>query len=398
MVYFILLKLIIVLGKKMIPSTSSNKNSKEIIYGMVSTLTELDPNIIEIRQPIEASNLLVKEITQNIEQLKKSNKLIKLGHLAVLENNLPSLKTQLDQSIQQIKSGKVDAEKLINDFNVVITTLNNVTKSLDENDPLKTDALSIVSLNNIKVKNIQNQIQNADHQIEMLERFSSITLYHLSETINSNKKDKDLPVVNEIQRVQNQIQNTLKKLSWCALALTVLSVYNFLASNYHIQYESVEKIAKPSTDTTLEVIPHIETILSIINGLSSFLMVMSLIAVVWGLFNSTRKGGTGERSSITFGLAVAVFAFFISFAFEAMLGSPKSVQYVEKASLVTIDFLNFGLIGTVVIFAILLGCVILGVKKFQESKQYKSLIEKLSSSKLEHTNTDHNQPTVAQEG
>ncbi|WP_411688760.1 hypothetical protein [Acinetobacter indicus] len=387
----------------MIPSTFNNIHNKQLIYGLVSTLTELDPNIIEIRQPIEESNLLVKEITQNIELLKTKNDLIKFGHLAVLEKNLPSLKSQLEGFIDDIKTGKLDAEKLVQDFNVVINTLTHATNVLEENDALKTDALSIVALNNIKVKNIQNQIKNADHQIEILERFNAITLYHLNDTINSNKKDKDMPVLVEIERVMAQVLNKMRRFKSAAFYLAILSGYNYLASNYHIAFERVERIANGSlstASTSSDFQSEIDTILSVIDAAGMVMMTLGSIFVFFTIFMMTqREGGSSNMfSTVIIAITTMMLGVAAPIVAKKMFGSSEQVQYIEKTSLFTFDFWNFGFTGTLIFFGLTVFCVIMAVMKHKEKKQFESLIQKLSDSESKSTNTDKHQSTLVQAG
>ena len=387
----------------MIPSTFNNIHNKQLIYGLVSTLTDLDPNIIEIRQPIEESNLLVKEITQNIELLKTKNDLIKFGHLAVLEKNLPSLKSQLERFIDDIKTGKLEAEKLVQDFNVVINTLTHATNVLEENDPLKTDALSIVALNNIKVKNIQNQIKNADHQIEILERFNAITLYHLNDTINSNKKDKDMPVLVEIERVMAQVLNKMRRFKSAAFYLAILSGYNYLASNYHIAFERVERIANGSlatVSTSSDFQSEIDTILSVIDAAGMVMMTLGSIFVFFSIFMMTqREGGSSNQfSNVIIGITIMMLGVAAPIVAEKMFGSSEQVQYIEKTSLFTFDFWNFGFTGNLIFFGLTVFCVIMAVMKHKEKKQFESLIQKLSDSESKSTNTDKHQSTLVQAG
>ncbi len=387
----------------MIPSTFNNIHNKQLIYGLVSTLTDLDPNIIEIRQPIEESNLLVKEITQNIELLKTKNDLIKFGHLAVLEKNLPSLKSQLERFIDDIKTGKLEAEKLVQDFNVVINTLTHATNVLEENDPLKTDALSIVALNNIKVKNIQNQIKNADHQIEILERFNAITLYHLNDTINSNKKDKDMPVLVEIERVMAQVLNKMRRFKSAAFYLAILSGYNYLASNYHIAFERVERIANGSlstVSTSSDFQSEIDTILSVIDAAGMVMMTLGSIFVFFTIFMMTqREGGSSNMfSTVIIAITTMMLGVAAPIVAEKMFGSSEQVQYIEKTSLFTFDFWNFGFTGTLIFFGLTVFCVIMAVMKHKEKKQFESLIQKLSDSESKSTNTDKHQSTLVQAG
>jgi len=387
----------------MIPSTFNNIHNKQLIYGLVGTLTDLDPNIIEIRQPIEESNLLVKEITQNIELLKTKNDLIKFGHLAVLEKNLPSLKSQLEGFIDDIKTGKLEAEKLVQNFNVVINTLTHATNVLEENDALKTDALSIVALNNIKVKNIQNQIKNADHQIEILERFNAITLYHLNDTINSNKKDKDMPVLVEIERVMAQVLNKMRRFKSAAFYLAILSGYNYLASNYHIAFERVERIANGSlstASTSSDFQSEIDTILSVIDAAGMVMMTLGSIFVFFNIFMMTQRDGGSSNlfSTVIIGITTMMFGVAAPIVAEKMFGSSEQVQYIEKTSLFTFDFWNFGFTGTLIFFGFTVFCVIMAVMKHKEKIQFESLIQKLSDSESKSTNTDKHQSTLVQAG
>lgn len=387
------------LAKIMIPSTLNNNDSKQLIFGIVATLSDLDPNIIEIRQAIEKSNLLVKEITQDIDGLKTRNTLINLGHLAVLERKLPFVKTRLEEFIDLIKSGKAEAEALTDNYNIVINTLAKATNQLDEVDPLRTDALSIIALNNIKVKNIQNQINNANHQIQILERFRAITLYHVSETISLNKKDKEMSLIVEIKRVADEIHNTIQKLSWTTIFFAVLSGYNVLASNYHIQYESVKKIAKEVSAAPPQLLLNMDGLFGTFEAFSSGVVVLGTVSMIYSLFALCKEGLSSKLNSM---LIVSVMLVLIAFAAPTFLKSiffnSGDIQYTEIVSLITFDFWNFGFIGTAILLTILNVCIIYGLVKFKEEKQYKSLLQKLSDSEPEQTITDNDQSLKLMKG
>lgn len=378
------------MAKIMIPSTLNNNDSKQLIFGIVDTLTDLDPNIIEIRQAIDESNLLVKEITQDIEGLKTRNTLINLSHLAVLEKKLPFVKTRLEEFTNQIKSGKAEAESLTKNYNVVINTLTKATNKLDEVDPLRSDALSIIALNNIKVKNIQNQINNAYHQIQILERFRAITLYHVSETISLNKKDKDMSLIVEIKRVADEIHNTIQKLTWASIFFAVLSGYNVLASNYHIQYESVKKIAKEVSAAPSPLLQNMDGLFGMSEAFSSGVVVLGTVSMTCSLFALFKEGLSSRVNGM---LIISGMVVFIAFAAPRFLKSTffnsGDIQYTEIVSLITFDFWNFGFIGTAILLMILNVCIIYGLVKFKEEKQYKSLVQQLSDSEPEQTITDN---------
>lgn len=371
----------------MIFSTKHPQDPKQLIYSLVGTLTDLDPNIKEISSPIELSNALIKEATLDIEQLNTRNKLIKLGNLAVLEQKLPDLKKSIDVFIAKLELGKMDAEKVSEDFNTVIKSLVNATDKLSETDPLKTDALSIISLNNLKLKNIQNQITAASNQITLLERFKSITLYHLSDTINNNKEDKELPLISELRHVLQKLKKGKKYHVNIAIWTFLIAGYNYLATQYYYVSENVEKIPQKTstpdfTDTSVSfsnsMSGMVDSIMSFVNILSTAGALLSLLAVGFALVS--RSFGV---------LATAIFVGFTSSFAPLVLKSlltndSATVTYIEKTVIEYYEFYNLGVSGTIIFISLAVVHLFLAQRKYTGAKQYKSMISKLENKNIDN--------------
>lgn len=363
----------------MLSTAKTSQDPKQIIYSLVGTLTELDPNIIEINHPIEQSNAFIKEVTLEIEQLNTKNKLIKIGHLAVLEQKLPELKKSIDVFIAQLTFGKMDAEKVSHDFINVIESLVKATDKLSETDPLKTDALSIISLNNLKLKNIQNQITAATNQITLLERFKSITLYHLTDTINNNKVNKELPLNNELRRVLKNLKKEKKHNVIIGILAITIAGYNYLATKYYYVSEHIEKIPQqfPSASTSLSsmVISPLggmtESIINILDTFCMFISVLSLVIVGFGLM--MRSAGP-----LVAGMLAGIISTFAPFILESFFDTDP-VTYIEKTVTEYYEFFNLGIQGTIVFLGLACIYFFLAHSKSKRTTQYDSLISKLDN-------------------
>lgn len=371
---------------KMPLTAKTPKDSTQIIYSLVGTLTELDPNITEISSPIEQSNAFIKEVTSEIEQLNTKNKLIKLGNLALLEQKLPDLKKNIDLFIGQLTFGKIDAENITKDFNNVIQSLVKATDKLSETDPLKTDALSIISLNNLKLKNINNQITAATNQITLLERFKSITLYHLSDTINNNKQNKELPLISEMRRVLQKLKKGKKYDVYIALCAFFLAGYNYLATTYYYVSDHVEKIPQQISQFndsntfgfSARVADFSDSFLNTITIFSNFAGILALIMIV---FAAVTRNITG----VIMGVFVGMICTFAPVIFKSVFEN-ESVTYIEKTVTEYYEFYNFGFEGTIVFFVLAGVYLYMAHRKYKAVKQYKSLISKLDN---EQVDNDH---------
>lgn len=364
----------------------STKDPKQLIYSLVGTLTELDSNIKEISSPTELSNALIKEVTSEIEQLNTRNKLIKLGNLAVLEQKLPDLKKNIDIFIAKLELGKMDAEKVCEDFNTVIKSLVNATDKLPETDPLKTDALSIISLNNLKLKNIQNQITAATNQITLLERFKSITLYHLSDTINNNKEDKELSLISELRRVLQKLKNGKKYDVNIAIWTFLIAGYNYLATQYYYVSENVEKIPKEvsSPDFTDASASFNNSMSGFVDSAMGFVSILSTVGVLLSFL--IIGFAVMSRSIGSFAVAgfLGITSTFAPIVLKAIfLDDSTTVIYVEKTVTEYYEFYNFGVSGTIVFLVLAVIHLYLAHSKYTGAKQYKSMISKLDNKHID---------------
>lgn len=373
---------------KMLLTAKTPQDYKQIIYSLVGTLTELDPNIAEISSPIEQSNAFIKEVTLEIEQLNTKNKLIKLGNLAVLEQKLPDLKKNIDLFIDQLTFGKIDAENTTQDFNNVIQSLVKATDNLSETDPLKTDALSIISLNNLKLKNIHNQITAATNQITLLERFKSITLYHLSDTINNNKENKELPLISELRRVLQKLKKGIKYDVNIALWALLLAGYNYLATTYYYVSNHVEKIYQQTSQLNdSNTFGPSATLSDFSDSILNISTAIFNIAGIFGLILILFAAMTRNIIGVIMGVFMGMICTFAPIIFKSLFKN-EPVTYIEKTVTEYYEFYNFGLKGTIVLLVLAVVHLYMAHRKYKGAKQYKSLISKLDNEQV-NNDSDH---------
>lgn len=350
------------------------QSGKQKIFALVTTLTDLNPNIIEISSPIEESNILLKSITDEINQLNTNDNLLKLANLAVLEEKLPETRKQVDYLILRLISGREETEKVCLDYRRVLESLEGETKLLNDDDPLKVDALGIVSINNLKLKNYKNQVHSANSQIETLEKFKAITLYHLSDTINSNKQDKDSPVLIEIRRVMHNLKKKQDIYGGSLCLFLILAGYNYLADKYHITYESTREIAHTASHSSGELS----------SGLSSFLSTAQTFGTLVSTVMLVAVGGSiafSRSSSSLFMLVPAAGIGILSSLLPAIFGisefSESETTYTEQIVQVSYDFYNFGSIGTIILMFLVICFGFMSYQKSKAYKRYSSVAEKL---------------------
>ena len=83
----------------MVKFNQTSSGDKNKIYALVKTLTDLNPNAIEISTPIEESNILLKELTKEIDQLNTNGNKTEAARL------LNIALTTLYRKIEEFKLG-----------------------------------------------------------------------------------------------------------------------------------------------------------------------------------------------------------------------------------------------------------------------------------------------------
>ena len=202
-------------------------------------------------------------------------------------------------------------------------------------------------------------------------------MYHLSDTINNYKHDKDSPIINEIRRVISKLEASKGIYKGSLILVFVLAAYNYLADNYHIAYDSTQKIAgkaiQKSANQILEIAPIFEII-------KNFGMALSLIIMIYAVFNFAARR---DVSSIPL-LLIAPVIGIASQIVPSMFGTDEEViTYTEKVVQVSYDFYNFGLFGTILLLVIGFFIEILFYFKNKRIKQYSKVAEKLDKNNQE---------------
>lgn len=321
-------------------SKNFRNERKKLILDYVESLSELNPNITIIQNTIDQSNSFIKDIIIEIDQLKTKNELFKLAHLAVLEKKLPDVKMEIDNLSDELSIGITRAEELAMDYRNVIQALLKATLDLNVDDPVKPDILSIISLNKMKIKNIENQISAASNQIALLIRFKTITLYHLSDSIKNNKKDRELPIVTELYCVEQQLQSRRRTLIWVSALTFLIAGYNYLASHYYYVTERIQKVPIYSNFPD-----HFDFLINMSEKAIIFITI-SIILInffsVLFLLDALARRSVDAASFIAFIGATSSFGS----AYMSSIYNNHSVVYIEVTSVTYYDFFNFGYSGT----------------------------------------------------
>ena len=364
--------------------------AKEII----EILTGLSPTLEYFNKPISDSNLILKSVASNIADISDKQSLVQMMALYQYEQHRTSVKTEIDAYIQLLKNGVHKGTTTLDSYNVCVKRLQELAEQLPDSN-FKSDLSPIVASNFLKLANIENQIQGAKQHIERLENFSIINLYHMNDALAiTNSQSKQAPTFDQIKKEYFAFQKRhsfhAKALMWFVGIFIILSIYNFLASKFVIQFKNKATMIFKNNEWV--------QVSASFDGISIFILVCSIVAIISAvsMVFVIMKYGI-EDSDFAKGAFWLLMPFFIGPALLAGVASTnKSMTVVYPSSTITkvveiittYDFYSLGTAATIFMNLVVIVIAVIGIQKLKKNKKIvNSFNEILKPTQL---NTDKN--------
>lgn len=378
------------------PEFTEKRKAQQIIH----QLTLLSPSLEYLDKPLKLSNQYIALKTAEIEKLQRMKPIIMRVYAYLFKAQRDHIYEQLTNFSIELETAISKASNLVADLKNCISQLNQYTIQLDDSQ-LKQDYLGIISVNNLKIATIEQKIGACHQQIEYIDKFRTVTLHHLNDTVLLN--DSSANQENEYAALQSFFDRHTKweaklsaRLKKGGITLFILSIFNYLAATYHFKWTvtkykevPVEKVVDPSLRPTLFSASEtlIENALSLMNGLQVFGLLLSMPLIVMGAYSAFQ--GEFRLTYIAAGLTMAgstsVLTYFINTSFEG-----QEVNRIPYETEQTLDVINLGLNGS---FFMLL-CAILCIASiyiYRAKKAYikdaLAIFEKIPNPRPENENS-----------
>ena len=345
--------------------------AKEII----EILTGLSPTLEYLNKPISDSNLVLKNVASNIADITDKQPLVQMIALYQYEQQRTSVKSEIDDYIQLLKSGVYKGTTTLDSYDVCVKRLKELSEKLPDSN-FKSDLSPIVASNFLKLATIENQIQGAKQHIERLENFSIINLYHMNDALAiTNSQAKQAPTFEQIQKqcVALHKRNSFhaKALMWFVGIFIILSIYNFLASKFVMQFESKLTMA-------LQNNKWIE-LSSTSTGMTIFLISCTAITLISFVFmiHAMLKYGTEDQGTATLRcLLASPFLFFPALIAGTIHTNNTIAEETAKKSIkkvvetiTTYDFYSLGTAATIFMNLVIIVIAVIGIRKIKKNNK-----------------------------
>ncbi len=317
--------------------TTAEKKAKE----MLTTLTSLSSSISSIELSIVDSNALLKETQDKLKNITSKIPLLQSIGMYHFNNEKDNLVKKFEGHITDLKKGKNQAQYIATNYKYCIDELETIYPELKEGD-FKHDMIGILSVNRLKVTHIEQQIEQADNQIKLIDRYAYVTLHHINDSFNNGLKATPIKTHEELQKDINKYHDDFDKSRFINIILVavfaILALYNYLASTYHITWTSIEKI---SSGREVDGFTSVAT--TAIPAMSSVLGFALIIYIGFHFMMNSRIP--------VFAVLMMPLTLIIPFIFRDIIGdetlaSNENIVSTTKAITHTIDFFNLGFAGT----------------------------------------------------
>lgn len=339
-------------GDTLSPELAEKRKAQDIIH----QLTLLSPSLDYLDKPLKLSNEYIAQKSAEIEKLQKMKPIIMRVYTYLFKTQRDQIYEQLTNFSVEIKTSITKASGLILDLKNCVDQLNQYTIQLDDSQ-LKQDYFGIISVNNLKIATIEQKIGACHQQIEHIDKFRTVTLHHLNDAVLLNDSSNNQE--NEYDALQSYFDNHAKseakltaRLIKGGIALSILSILNYLATIFHFKWSTteykelpVEQVAGPISPVFAANELH-EAVLSLVNGILTFGLLLSLPLILLGAYSALK----GEFK-VTYFIAPAAISgsFFVLSAFINIINSASENGEVKRIPYEvehTLDVINLGLNGS----------------------------------------------------
>lgn len=339
-----------VLEGALIDQTTIRIKANEIIQ----QLTLLNHSFEYLDSPITLSGEFISKKSKEIKSLNQDNPLLLRVYGLLHWQQQNEVYDQLTQFFNEIEDGIKKASSLLHDVKICVESLKNLVNQMTDLS-IQSDYLGIVSINNLKIATLEQKVDIAKKQLDSIDKFRTITLYHVSDNVKLlNPKVDDFhaeynDLCSELNKAQVASKTFIKGLLLSSLVIFSVGLINFLANKYVITWTSHEYELKIHNESSLNspLSSAAESIYSFINTLVGFschlAMFMSLAGIIYIgclCFKDSVEDDLLQPKRLQ--AIISMILIFPAIYLARKLLYLNSDMYVKTDTITTISFFNLG--------------------------------------------------------
>ncbi|AMW80500.1 hypothetical protein AMD27_16420 (plasmid) [Acinetobacter sp. TGL-Y2] len=325
---------------------------------IIENLTNLSPTLHFLNEPLVDGDQHLANFQLEVKNINSSHPLSESISLYLFSRRKTGLKAELEEILGRINIALERANKLLSGYSYSLNELKE-TQCLMSESEYKNNLFSIIVQNELKLANMQQQLDHGVSKANKLESFIDINLYHFNETMTlkydlSNKLPNLPEIQSQIKKFESSYSFTKIVLSWFSGFMLFISFSNFLVSNFVIQYKSViekevplvKEISdfSPLSKASASISKSVDTVATFGNGLmilASIPLVASGVVHLWQHFAKPLE--RTHESSLQDAIHYLIGGFgilLINHLCQKMLA--PEVKTIEVPTIITYEFYNLG--------------------------------------------------------
>lgn len=341
------------------------KESKQKAQAIIHQLTLLSPSLDYLEKPINLSNEYISAKSKEIEKLKGMKPIVVRVYSYMFQLQRDQIYEQLTIFVHEIEKSVNKARQLIKDLDTCVGQLIIYTDEIND-ETTKKDYLGIVSVNKLKIATIEQKISHCEQQIVNIDKFRTVTLHHLNDTVQlSSTKIDSVKEYSELELFFDNYQKKEKKiksrLGSAAFIFLLLSAANYLATFYHFKWTSTvtkEVEQTPPDDFGGSIITTQAN--ELLMGFEKLLSLMQLFGAILALpmfimFGVSVIKGEFRIQYMFMGIALTLPFTVLNVLFAS--DSNNNVTVTTHEVVKTLDIFNLGISGSCLLLSLSILCI-----------------------------------------
>lgn len=333
------------IGKIDIPQVDAKNKAQEIIR----TLTLLNTSVAYLDDPISKSNQLLSKIALQVQNIKHKNPFIEKIYVYLFSQEREQFYTELTEYSDELTLGVVKAKDLLGHITICVDQLSNLIFEISD-ERIRKDYQGIVSVNRLKIATIEQGISFAEKQINAVDKYRTVTLYHLSDAVQHHPNGPIDNAVDGYEELSVQFVSREQKIKHfniqcmrICFAASLLSIINNLATNYYITWISTKyrDLVTYQEESGIDLNVPSERLFDAVQMLFICILLLAASPITFMLVKAIRN----ERTPV-YAVLMLIFVVLGIVGF-AVLGSDSSGSNVMQESYQVVNSISFFNLGEI---------------------------------------------------
>lgn len=194
------------------------------IQNKIDILADFNLLNLDIFNYVQDSNKDIAELKDTSERLKKLKGIKQKVEIVRLRQRITEIREKITEHAEKIAGSISSTQNLHADIRVIVDYLRKYTEGLPEGKE-RNNLNVIVSMNEIKLANLTQQINLAEQQIQILKDVRTYHMYHLADSVNTETKQNEQAF--SLSALLNDVQGECTLMQQKLAALTKVSKVMF---------------------------------------------------------------------------------------------------------------------------------------------------------------------------